>query len=106
MRSWRNFPSRVDVFLRRNSSAKALRTHLLLDLLDVIEVIGQGGVDIGERDSRNVGDDLGRHALMFMPRHHIEHADAVARNAGLAATNSRRPADPVLNGLGHNSSIG
>jgi hypothetical protein len=85
---------------------RALRPHLLLDLFDVIEVIGEGGMDIGESDGWKVGDDLvGRHALMLMPPHDVEHTDAVAGDAGLAAANTGRPADPVLGGLGHDSSI-
>ena len=37
---------------------RAFRLHLLLDLFEVIEVIGKGGVDIGEGDRGEMRDDL------------------------------------------------
>ena len=63
---------------------QALRSHRLLDLFDVIEVVSECCVDAGKSDSRELGDDLiERHALVCMPHHGIEHTDAVARDAGL-----------------------
>ena len=64
---------------------RAFRPHLLLDLFDVIEVVREGGVDVGKSNGRDLGDNLvGRHALMFVPHHDIEHTDAVARDTGRA----------------------
>lgn len=84
----------------------ALRAHLLLDLLHVLEVVGEGGMDVGQSDGWNVGDDLvGSHALVLVPHHHIEHTDAVTRDAGFAAANAGRPADPVIGRCGHDSII-
>ena len=75
---------------------RAFRLHLLLDLFEVIEVVGEGGVDVGKSDRGEMRDDLvGRHALVLMPHHHIEYTDAMAGDARLAAANVRRPADPV-----------
>jgi hypothetical protein len=77
----------------------------LPDLLNVIEIVGEGGVDVGESDRRNVRHDLvGGHALVLMPHHDIEHTDTVAGDAGLSAADAGRPGDPVL-GRGHYSSI-
>ena len=85
---------------------RTLIPHLLLDFLDVIEIIGEGCVDVPESDSRNVRNDLvGGHALMLMPRDDIEHTDAVAGNAGFSAADAGRPGDPILGGRGHDSSI-
>jgi hypothetical protein len=38
----------------------ALLAHLCLDFLDVIEIPGESGVYVGERDCRNLGNDLVR----------------------------------------------
>jgi hypothetical protein len=66
--------------------ALAFCPHLAPDFLDMIEVIGEGGVHVRESDSRNVGDNLiGSQALMLMPRDDVEHADAMAGNTGFAA---------------------
>lgn len=48
----------------------AFRGYLLLDLFEVIEVVGKGGVDVGEGDGWEMRNDLvGRHALVLMPHH-------------------------------------
>jgi len=84
---------------------RAFRSDLLLDFLDVIEIVGKSSMDIRESDGRNVRHDLvGSHALMLIPRHDIEHTDAVAGDAGLPAADAGRPGDPV-SGRGHDSSI-
>lgn len=76
---------------------RAFRPHLLLDLLDVIEVKGEGRMDVGKSDGGKLGDDLvGRQALVFMPNHDIEHTDAVARDAGLAAANAGSLANQAI----------
>jgi hypothetical protein len=38
----------------------ALLPHLGLDLLDVIKIVSEGGVYLGERDGRDVRNDLVR----------------------------------------------
>ena len=84
---------------------RTLGAHLLLDFLNVIEIVSEGGVDVGESDRRNVRYDLvGGHALMRMPHHDIEHTDSVACDAGFPAADAGRPGDPVF-GRGHDSSI-
>lgn len=56
--------------------------HLLLDFVDVVELVGERGVDVGESNCRDVGDDLvGCHAPVLMPYNDIEHADTVAGDA-------------------------
>jgi hypothetical protein len=66
----------------------ALVSHLLLDLVDVLKIVGQRGVDAGEGDGRDMRYDLiGSQALMFMPRHDVEHANAMAADAGFPAAN-------------------
>ena len=73
----------------------SLRPHLLLNLPDVIEVVGQGSVDVGKGDGRNVRDDLiGSHTLVLMPDNDIADTDTVTGDAGFAATNARGRADP------------
>lgn len=48
--------------------ARALVPHLLLDFVEVVEIIGESRVNIGESEGGNVRDDLIRgHALMLMP---------------------------------------
>ena len=80
-------------------------SHLVLDFLDVIEIVGEGGMDVDESDSRNVRHDLvGGHALMLVPHHNIGHTDAVASDAGLSAADAGSPGDPVLE-CGRNLSI-
>lgn len=84
----------------------ALRPHLLLDLVNVIEIVGEGRVDIGERDRRNVGDNfVGCHTLLLMPYYDIEYTDPVARDAGFTAADADRSADPIFRGSGHDFSI-
>jgi hypothetical protein len=42
--------------------------HLQLDLLDVIEVVGESDVDVRESERRELSDYLvGAHSLMFVP---------------------------------------
>src|ERR1039458_4247400 len=75
----------------------------LPDLLNVIEIVGEGGMDVGESDRRNVRHDLvGGHALVLMPHHDIEHTDTVAGDAGLSAQAAGVPGEPFLGG-GHYS---
>src|SRR5438309_328060 len=74
----------------------ALAPHLLLDFVDVIGVISEGGVNVRESHGRNLGDDLvGSYALVLMPHDNIEHTDAVASDTGLAAAKAGRPANSV-----------
>jgi len=80
--------------------------HLCLDLLHVVEVVGERCMDIGERERRNLADNFIRaHPLVFVPHHNIEHAHSVAGDARPAAADARVPGDPALYGGGHNSSI-
>jgi hypothetical protein len=63
-------------------------------------------MDVGEGNSRNVGDDLvGSHALVLVPDHDIEYTDAMARDAGFAAADAGRTADPAVGVRGHDLSI-
>ena len=85
---------------------RTLGSHLLLDFVQVIEIIGKCRMNIRERNRGHVGDDLvGRHTLVFMPYHDIEYTDTMARDAGLPAADIRRFSNPVLGGPGHDSSI-
>jgi len=46
----------------------ALLPHLGLNLLDVIEIVGECGMNLGERDGRNMGNDLVRgKTLVLVP---------------------------------------
>ncbi len=84
----------------------AFLAHLFLNLLNVIEVVSEGGVDFGESDRGDVRNDLvWRHPLVLMPGHDVEHADAVTGDTGLAAANTRRFRYPLPGGSGHDSSI-
>jgi hypothetical protein len=85
---------------------RALISHLLLNVFDVVEVVSEGGVNIRERDRRNVRNDfIRRYDLMLMPYDNIEDTNAVAGNASFAAANAGRLADPVLPERGHDLSI-
>lgn len=67
----------------------ALLAHLCLDFLDVIEIPGERGMYVGQRDRRNVGNDLVRcKLLVLMPGDYVEHPDAVAGETSPAATDS------------------
>ena len=64
-------------------------------------------MDVGESDRGNVGNDLiGSHSLVLVPHDDIEHTDPVTRYASFAAAHTGRPADAILSGCGHDSSIG
>src|ERR1035438_9771203 len=97
-----NVPGAASLRARMDECRGDLRqTHARLaspaGLLNVIEIVGEGGMDVGESDRRNVRHDLvGGHALVLMPHHDIEHTDAVAGDAGLSAADAGRPGDPVL----------
>ena len=85
---------------------RALVPHLLLDLVQVVEIVGERRVNIGQSDGGHVGDDfVGGHALMLMPHYDIEHADTMTGDASLSAADIRPHGDPVLGGRGHNPSI-
>ena len=63
--------------------------HLLLDLLRIVPVVGQGGVDIRQRELGEVRHDLiGALPSKFVPDIDILNADPRAGDAGLAATDS------------------
>ena len=64
---------------------RTLSPHVILDLLDVIEVVGQRGMDVGELEGRDVRDDFVRaHPLVFRPYGDVEHADAVTGDQPIA----------------------
>ena len=80
--------------------------HLCLDLLQVVEAVGERRMDISERERRNLSDNLVRaHPLVLMPYHHIQHAHPVASDARPAAADGSVPRDPALCGGGHNPSM-
>ena len=80
-----------------------IRTHFLFDLLHVIEVVRERGVDVGERNSRDVKNDLVRaHALVFMPGGNVLDADAMARNVSPPATEIRGLEDSFPRCATHN----
>ena len=76
--------------MRRNSSANARSARiLLLNLFHVIEVVGERGMHVGERNGGDVRDDLvGGHALMLVTHNDIEHTDAMLCNTGFANANT------------------
>jgi len=60
-----------------------------LDLVDVIEVVGKGCVNVCERNSGDVRDNLiRRHALVFMPHNNVEHPNAVAGDASFTSADA------------------
>lgn len=66
----------------------AFGLHLLLNVIDVVEIVGQGAIDIAEGNAGYMGHYLVRsHALVLMPHHDIKHTNAVTRNAGFSAAN-------------------
>jgi hypothetical protein len=76
-----------------------LSLHFLLDLVDVVEKVRKGGVDVGESDAWNVVDDLiGFHAHVLMPNDNIEHTHTMTDDTGLAAAYACPSAYPVING--------
>jgi len=67
----------------------ALGPHLFLYFRHVVEIVGERGVDIGERERGDVRNDIvGSHPLVLMPDHDVEHTDTVACDAGSAAANA------------------
>lgn len=93
-------------------AAKLLRgslllLHLVLDLLQVVEVVSQSGVDVGKCKRGNVGNDLvWSHPLVLMPRNNVEHADAVASDASFATADTGGLGDAGISEHGHDSIIG
>ena len=64
--------------------------HLLLNFLNVVPVVGECGVDIGQRELREAGDDLVRAAtLQLMPNIDVLNANSYARNASFSPANAR-----------------
>src|SRR5262249_26573417 len=65
-----------------------------LDLVPVVVVVGQGRMDLGERDRRVVGDNLGGgHAHPLVPDGDVPDLDAMAEDMGLPAAVPRLDAD-------------
>src|SRR5450432_2567573 len=59
--------------------------------------VSERGMNVAEVETGNVRDDLvWSQPLMLVPYHHVEHADTVAGNAGLAATYAWGFSDPSL----------
>lgn len=80
----------------------ALLSHLGLNLLDVIEIVGESGVNLRERDGRNVRNDLVRgKTLVLLPSDDVQHADSVASNMSPAAADAWRLHDPLAGGAVH-----
>jgi hypothetical protein len=70
---------------------RPLVPHLLLYLVDVIEVVSECGMDVAESDGRNVRDNLVRsHTLVLMPHHDVEHPNAVTGDTNFATAYARR----------------
>ena len=84
----------------------ALSPHLLLDLVYVVEVVGERCMHVRQRDGRDVQDDFIRsHALIFVPNYDVRHANPVTGHAGVAAADSGGLDDPFGCGRGHNLSM-
>jgi hypothetical protein len=80
----------------------ALRPHLALDFVNMIELIGEGCVNLGERERRNMRNDLvGSHPLVLMPANDVKHSHAMARNASSSTTDARRLDDSLRGGISH-----
>ncbi len=80
----------------------ALLPHLGLDLLDVIKIVSEGGVYIGERDGRDVSNDLVRRKpLMLLPSDDVEHANTVTGNTCPPAADFWCLDDPLTCGAAH-----
>jgi hypothetical protein len=80
----------------------ALLPHLCLNFLDVIEIPGERDVYVGERDGRNLGNDLVRgKPLVLMPIDDVEHPDAVAGETSPAATDPRCLDDSLVRDAVH-----
>jgi hypothetical protein len=63
-----------------------IRSNLLLNFFDVIEVVGESTMNVSESDRRDVGDDfVGRQALVLIPDHNVLHPNAMATDASPAA---------------------
>jgi hypothetical protein len=68
----------------------ALLAHFCLDFLDVIEIPGERGVYVGQRDGRNLENDIVRDKpLVLVPGDDVEHSDSVAGETSPAATDLR-----------------
>ena len=80
--------------------------HLLLELADVIEIVGERSVDIRQSDRGHMGDDLvGSHSIVLMPDDDVEHTNTVTSDTGFAAADAGCLRDPVCARRGHYSSI-
>lgn len=85
---------------RRDAASRVLRLIALgpdfvLDLITMIEVVGESGMHIGEGDGGYLGDDvIGTKTLLLVPDHDVEHTNAVTGKAGAPPADTGNPADP------------
>ena len=87
------------MLLARCLRLSVLGLHLCADLVNMLEIVGQCRVDVGEREGRDLRNDfVGAQPLVLMPDDDVEHTHAVAGDARPAAADARRPADPISGG--------
>ncbi len=71
---------------------------LPVNVVAVIEVVGECGVDIGQRQLRELFDNIVRRLpLALVPRDDVLHADARPSDAGLAPTDPWGHVDVICN---------
>lgn len=82
-----------------------IRADLGVDFRAMIEVVGQGRVNVGERELRKLVDDFLGRASFFVPQDDVLDADAVAGDASFAATCAGGLYDVLFFGGGDHDSI-
>ena len=71
-------------------------TDVTAYFVHVIEVVGEGGVDVTKTKFRIGGDYFVRtHPQILVPHDYVHHAYAMARDAGLTTANVRSLRDSV-----------
>src|SRR4051812_24819920 len=97
--------------LRRDVGSQPLRPfvglpELVLEFLNVVEVIGKGGVDVRQRDPGEEVDDLvGAISAFLMPGDDIQDADPMPGDAGPASANLGGLCDVVTDDPAHDASL-
>src|SRR6266853_4420957 len=81
-------------------SIGAIRSYLLLNLLDMIEVVRKGCMNVSKRDAGNVRHNLvRRHALVLMPTDDVLHPHSVARNVSPSTADAGAFNDSLVDGI-------
>jgi len=82
------FKDRRQVCAKRTGIVSTCRDGPI-EVLPVVEIIGQGGIDLSKIEVVFSADLIGTHSQLLMPHRDIPDLDPMARDMGFAAGNPR-----------------